>query len=388
MTEKIRLTHKWLDEVSAPQKRRYVYDEPTPGLAVCITPKGVRTWYVIARIHKQPTRLRLGEYPQMPVDRARVEAKRIMADAAEGKQPRARANTPTLGAVFDRWMESYAKHHKKTWVTDERRFERVFSHWRNRTIASISRPDVESLHVELGTSAGHYAANRMLEMLKVLYRYAGHSFGYDGPDPSSGIQRFEEIERERFLTADEMPRFFAALEQVSRPATRDFIMLCLLTGARRSNVMEMEWTEIDFATARWTIPREKSKNKRAMVLPLTEAALIILRRRFEHRSAKWVLPGPGKTGHYIEPKDAWRTLLKRAGISDLRIHDLRRTLGSWQAMSGASMLIIAKSLGHGSTDSTKVYARLQMDPVAASVDAATKAIMNAAQQNQQSSKNQ
>lgn len=92
----------------------------------------------------------------------------------------------------------------------------------------------------------------------------------------------------------------------------------------------------------------------------------------------WVFPGDGKTGHLQDPKKAWQRILARAEIQDLRIHDLRRTLGSWQTALGASGFIVGKSLGHKSLQATAVYARLNLDPVRDSVNAAAEAMFKAA----------
>jgi integrase len=88
-----------------------------------------------------------------------------------------------------------------------------------------------------------------------------------------------------------------------------------------------------------------------------------------------VFPGRGRSGHVMEPKSAWKRILKRAELADLRLHDLRRTLGSWQAATGASLPIIGKSLGHNSLQATKIYAQLDLDPVRAAVTQATDAML-------------
>ena len=77
---------------------------------------------------------------------------------------------------------------------------------------------------------------------------------------------------------------------------------------------------------------------------------------------EWVFPSDGQSGHLNDPKKAWARLLKRAQIEDLRMHDLRRTFGSWQAALGANGYIIGKSLGHKSQQSTAIYARLNLEP--------------------------
>ena len=111
-----------------------------------------------------------------------------------------------------------------------------------------------------------------------------------------------------------------------------------------------------------------------MTVVLCPEAVAILERRRQAIVNPYVFPGRGKTGHLMEPKLAWERLLARAGIADLRIHDLRRTLGSWQAAAGSSLQVIGKSLGHARPETTAIYARLQLEPVRQSVNAAAAAI--------------
>lgn len=115
-----------------------------------------------------------------------------------------------------------------------------------------------------------------------------------------------------------------------------------------------------------------------MVVPLVPAAVAILKARLQAAAGNsWVFPTRSRTGHLTEPKAAWKRILKRAGLSHLRPHDLRRSLGSWQAMGGTSLPIIGKSLGHTQAQTTMIYARLQLDSIRDSVTAATTAIMEA-----------
>jgi integrase len=106
-------------------------------------------------------------------------------------------------------------------------------------------------------------------------------------------------------------------------------------------------------------------------------ALEILQERYEHRvdETEWVFPGTGVTGHLVSPKNAWLRIKKRAGLPDIHLHDLRRTLGSWQAATGASPAIIGKTLNHKDISTTTIYARLSLDPVRNAMDVATAAIL-------------
>lgn len=113
------------------------------------------------------------------------------------------------------------------------------------------------------------------------------------------------------------------------------------------------------------------------MVALVPEAVEVLRER-NPQEAGYVFAAPSATGHLTPPKKRWRALLARAGVADLRVHDLRRSLGSWQAISGASLAIIGKSLGHKSADATMIYARLSLDPVRASLNTATSAMLEAA----------
>jgi len=382
----IRLSQKVVSALPLPESKsgRVSYrDSEVAGLSVQVSHTGVKAFYWYGRVRKQPTRICLGRFPEVAVEAARVSAKAIMGDVAEGKLPvskrRAVAVELTLGQAFSGFLNGYSKAHKRTWKTDEKRFNRVLAQWRHRGLSQLTRGEITQHHVHLGESSGVYAANKMLELLTSVYRYACETMGWDGKSPVKGIVKFDVHERERFLSEDELSRFLAALPTVRKQVARDLFLLCLLTGGRRSNVSAMRWDEIDWDRQVWRIPPEKSKSKRSMSIPLTESAVAALREIQGRNNRQWVLPSHSATGHYVWPRESWRRLLKAAKITDLRLHDLRRTFGSYQAMAGASMLIIAKSLGQFSTASTGVYARLQMDPVRESLEKATEKMLGTAQ---------
>lgn len=200
---------------------------------------------------------------------------------------------------------------------------------------------------------------------------------WKGDNPAHGIKKFPEKSRNRFLQADELPRFLQAVEAEPNDTIRDYILISLLTGARKANVLAMRWEEINFERCEWRIPI--TKNDTPQTVPLIPEAVEILKARLaRYDHTIYVFPGIGRTGHLAEPKKGWDRILKSAGITELRIHDLRRTLGSWQACTGASLAIIGKSLNHKSPMATAIYARLDLDPVRASMEKATSAMLAAA----------
>jgi integrase len=367
---------------AAKGKRDYYYDAREKGLMLAVTAAGSKTFYLYKRIEGRPERLLLGKFPDLTVENARKLAASAKGEIAMGENPqkakRSIRDEMSFGALFTEYLEKHSKVHKRSWAYDEREVNKFLKHWFNRKISSIEKAEVERLHAKVGKDSGLYQANRLLERIRSIFNKAA-DWGWDGANPATGIKKYREKSRDRFLQPEELPRFFEALANEPNEAARDFFMISLLAGARKSNTLAMRWEEINFHAATWRIPQ--TKNDDPQVVHLSPQAMAILTERKLHSLSPWVFPGAGASGHFADPKKAWVRILKEAGIADLRIHDLRRTLGSWQAATGANSYIIGKSLGHRSQQSTAVYARLNLDPVRESVNKATDAMMGYVKQN-------
>ncbi|MGI8424450.1 MAG: tyrosine-type recombinase/integrase, partial [Chloroflexota bacterium] len=280
------------------------------------------------------------------------------------------------GDMFALYLERYARKHKRSYDNDENLFRRYLTGWSTRGLSSIDRSDIERLHSAIGDDHGHYAANRTLSLLSAMFNKA-LLWGWAGTtNPARGVPRFREEQRERFLYADELPRFFKAIQQEPDTEARDAILLMLFTGARRSNVLSMRRQDVNIERAVWRIPLTKSG--KAQNVSLAPIALQVLAPRLAmHTDSEFVFPGRHGVGHRSEVRSAWDRIRESAEIKDVRLHDLRRTLGSWQAAGGASLPIIGKTLGHSNVATTAIYARLDLDPVRAAVTTATQAMLTA-----------
>ena len=373
----INFTKAALEKAAPPEKGRrdYYYDLKEQGLQMAVTPGGSKSFYLYKRVEGKPERIYLGKFPDMSIENARKQAAKTKGRIASGKNPqkekRAIRDEMTFAALFREYMEKYSKVHKRSWAYDEREVNKFLSHWFKRKISSITKSEVERLHAKTGKENGLYQANRLLERIRSIFNKA-IDWGWDGTNPATGIKKFKEQSRDRFLQPDELPAFFEALANEPNEAARDFFLISLLTGARKSNTLAMRWKDINFTTATWRI--EDTKNGDPQTIHLPTQAMEILKERKLHSESPWVFPASGKSGHLADPKKAWMRILTEAGIEDLRIHDLRRTLGSYQAATGANGYIIGKSLGHRSQQSTAIYARLNLDPVRESVNKATDAM--------------
>jgi integrase len=347
----------------------YYKDTKEKGLSLYITFTGHVTFFIRKRVNGKDERIILGNFPETEVEQAREKALRARAQVSEGKHPNEEKNKLrsdiTFGEMFEQFMERYSKKHKRSWRYDEREVNKFLSHLFKRKASSLSKQEIQLLHEKIREENGLYQANRLLERIRAIYNKS-IEWEWFGTNPTLGIKKFKEKSRDRFIQPDELPRFFQALKEEGNSTVRDYIWISLLTGARKANVLSMRWNEINLSRKGWRIP--VTKNDEPLTIPLTEEAIEVLLNREKEKINEFVfLSEKSSKGFVQDPKKAWQRILKKATIKDLRIHDLRRTLGSYQVATGSSLPIIGKSLGHKSSKATEVYARLNLDPIRESV---------------------
>lgn len=398
MTARIRFTKSGLSALPLPEEgtRSTVYDTEVPKLAIRLTSAGTRTFYVVKRDGSSMAWFRLGTFPDMTAEGARKAAERALGDFAKGINPaaakREERQKQTLGEAYEQYrvlhitprgIKSASEIHA-LWerclggmpdAPPKKHGRKRAKHpagvdWSKRKLDALDNAAVRALHAGIGKTH-RTMANRVVELLSSIYNRA-IEWGYRGVNPTGSIKPFKETKRDRFIQGSELPRFFVALAEDMSDDFKHFVLFSLLTGARRNNVLAMRWQDTDLKAETWRIPQ--TKNDDPQVVALVPEAVEILRER-KPQDAGYIFPAASKTGHITPPKKRWADLLARAKLADLHIHDLRRSLGSWQAITGASLPIIGKSLGHKSPDATMIYARLSLDPVRQSVNTATAAMM-------------
>lgn len=380
-TNRIKFTKAVLASIAPPSgsNRLTVYDTEVKGLALVVTPKGAKTFYVYRRIDGRPERVLLGRFPDLTVEQARKRAEETNGAIAMGRNPhrerRMVAQEATFGELFEWYIEHHAKHRKKTWEQDIWQFQKYLGSLASVRLSQVTRTEIRRLNADLCRNAGPYTANKAMVLIQSVFSRAIAHEIFEGPNPVTGIEKYKERARDRRLTADEFPRFLAAVEEADNDL-RDLVLFALLTGARKGNVLAMRWDEIDWEGRVWRIPETKSGVPQN--IPLLEAELEILNGRRTGAKGPWVFPGSGRTGHVVEPKKGWASILARAEIKDFRFHDLRRTLGSWMVDTGATLHVVSKALNHQNQATTAIYARLSLDPVREAKRVAHGAMLTAA----------
>ena len=362
-------------------KRGCYYDSNVNGLELRVTDTGTKSFSVYRWVNGKTQRVVLGRYnpdaiqspefekdplsvlannPSLSIEQARQLAAAVIMQLTLGTNPVAARRVTTgitLGDLFKEYLDRYAIDHCKTWKVMEECFYRYLGHWKARPVTSLSRAEVQMLVNKLGRENGRATANRTVELLRAIINKGRQWSLVEGDNPATGITKFKLKPRDRFVYDDELPRLLKAIEEEENQDIKDYVLISLHTGARKMNVLTMRWADVDLVNAVWKIP--DTKNDTAHTILLTGPELEILQARFkQRRSFEFVFPGPGtKSRHLTDPKRGWLRILKRAGIENLHLHDLRRTLGSYMAMTGASLSVIGNALNHKDVTTTrKVYA--------------------------------
>lgn len=387
----LNFTKRSLEAIPTPKKQRVtVHDTQTPGLGLLIQPTGHKSFYWFRKVDGKPKWTTIGDFPALTVEQARVRAGEFNSSLAkwkstnyEGPSPFKRRDGITFGQLFDQYHDVYRKAQAKNpdRLPEERKqFDRYLKPWADKKMDSLRREEFRDLHAEIittvsakGRSKGRVVANRTIQLGRRVVNWAVREEKWRGENPFK-FRLYKEKSRDRFAQKDELKKLFKVLAAEKNPDVRDLVLLALFTGQRRGNITAMRWSELSQTAdgqRLWTIP--DPKNRETQVVPLMPQAVAVLSdRRKRVPESEFVFPSPAaKRGHIRDIRKGWKRLKTAAKVTDLTVHDLRRTLGSWMALSGVSLPIIGKALGHKSLRATEVYARLQTSAVHDAMSLAT-----------------
>lgn len=339
------------------------WDEGLACFGVRVYPNGRRSYVCAYRVEGRKRIVTLGRADVLTLDRARKKARRYLGEAAEGQDPHAAEDalhsSSAVRALADIYLERHAKAKKRSWRNDDSYMRRhVIPKLGSRLAASITTADIARLHSEIGQDHP-YTANRVVEVVRKMYNAARtwHLVPRDMPNPAVGIERFAEVKRRRYVTPTEMPRLASAIDAELNEYARHAIWLLLLTGLRRSEVLNAKWSDVDLKQR--TLFVGQTKNGDAVLTPLSRAAISRLKAIARVEGNPYIICGgiPGRP--LVNLKPAWDRVRKSAGLEDVRIHDLRRTVGSWLVRNGASLHLVGAVLNHRDQKTTAGYAYFQ-----------------------------
>jgi len=393
----MKLTKRTVDALSYQGKGNaafYVWDSELPGFGLRIYPSGRKSLLVTYRTEGGRKRfLTLGTYGRdFTLDEARRRARELLGDVARGDDPSGKREQQRQGETMRELCAAYMERHgnaKRSGRDDQRRIERhILPAWGSLKAAAIKRPDVAVLHAKIGKAAP-YEANRVLALLSKMYELARRwGFVPEGhANPARDIDKFREQRRDRWVTPEELPGVAQAINEEPNQSARFALWLYLLTGARKSELLRAKWEDVSFERSELRLPETKAG--RVHYIPLSAPTLALLREMPRNEGNPYILPGRGPRGataeekaktptHLVNIDKPWQRVRKAAGVEDVRLHDLRRTVGSWLAQAGNSLHLIGRVLNHSNQSTTAIYARFGEDSVRVALEQHGARIMGAA----------
>jgi integrase len=355
-------------------------NEGFPGFGIRVTSNNVKSFVYNFRTNSgTERRLTIGRWPDWSVTDARREARRLSHIVDQGGDPQGDLESlreaPTVAKLLDRFEAEHLGRRRASTARDYRSAiaKYIRPHFRSKKVADVTFEHCDQLHHKI-TAAGHLRrANTVAAILSKAFSLAIR-WGMRADNPCKGIDKNDEVRRKRYLKGDELQRLTAALAKHPDKRSADAFRMLLLTGARRGEVLSMRWADVDQETGTWSKPASSTKQKEDHIVPLSAPARQLLSEIGEQQSrghkalGEFVFPGAGGTGHVVEIKRGWRQLCKAAGISGLRIHDLRHSFASQLASGGANLPLIGALLGHSNPTTTSRYAHLFDDPQRAATE--------------------
>jgi integrase len=337
----VRLTEALLDSLTPSDRDQFLFDAMLASFGYRLTPAGRGIFFA-----GKPRRT-IGHRPPLKVTEARELAHQMLADLRQGRDPTlerkarlraAAANEMTISQLAEKWTHDYVQPKLKPRTAFD--YERLLAQHilpavGHLSVARIERDDVVRLHVDMARIPRR--ANYAIATLRALINF-GIDLGLRPPasNPARRIKMYRERARERFLSETEIGKAAEAIEQAERagkigPHGAAGLRLALFTGARSGEITAIEWAHVDWQRKLIRLPDSKTNEPRT--IHLSEAALEVLKT--VPRIGRFVIAGAKPDEPYKNLGRAWIDIRGNAGLSDVRLHDLRHSFASLAAGRGS-----------------------------------------------------
>jgi integrase len=379
-----RLTDPGIEKMRKAQKgkRLEVFEALADGLCLRVTEKGSKSWCVFYRFPDDKgeiknRRLTLGPWPAIGVSQAREEALRVKAQAKAGIDPRtaralkeeeekARAEREareTFGAIAETYIARECPGLARGTEIEALIRNRLIPTWKNRHVRDLCRKDLVALTDKLLDEDKPAAALQLHEVARRVFNWALNRGDIDATPFANMKPPAQKAERGRALKEHELKALWEIWEAQGNPFGK-VQQLLLLTGQRRSEAAEMQWSELDLAKAEWVIPAERSKSRREHIVPLVDSAVRLLSSLPRFEAGNFVFTttiGRRPISGFSKAKTRTDKSLKEALEKDdrkfepWRVHDLRRTCRTGLASLGVPEIVSERVLNHVPRGLARIY---------------------------------
>lgn len=380
-----KLTKRIVDAAEVRAAEYFIWDDDIPGLGLRVFPSGRKGYVVQYRAGRRSRRISLGPSTVLTCEQARTRAITIIAAAKNGKDPAAERDAGRKVITVKELAERFDKEHiairvKASTAKEYRRnlARFILPALGRLTVTGITRADVAKFHHDMRHIP--YQANRCLEVVSKMFSLT-EMWGLrpDGSNPRKHIRKYPEEKRERFLSAAELRRIGEVLREMECEGIELLsailaARLLIFTGCRLNEIMTLKWEHVDLADKVLRLPDSKTGAK---IVHLGQPAVEQLETAARIDGNPWVITGtlPGQRLSDLQP--FWQRVRARAGLKDVRIHDLRHTFASIAVASGQGLPMIGKLLGHTQVQTTARYAHLAAEPVKIAADSVANTLRTA-----------
>lgn len=380
---KIKFTKKSISELTCtnPHGRQFVRDTDCRGLCIEVRSTGGKTYYLTYRDARGKQRShKLANALDVSPQQARLLCQRTRTKIAMGTDVALERDqlrrVPTVAQFFNDSYLPYIKSYKRSWDTD-------LSMFRNHVLPiiggvymdAVTSEDIAATLLTAKATLGDATINRLIVLLRYMFNLAIRWRTAGVTENPTSIHRLKKLSnhRERFLSATETQALLDAVNKSPNRMLKFIIPFLLLTGARKREVLDARWCDIDLERSFWRIPVTKSGRERHV--PLSAAAHELLNRVPRRKNCNHIFANPKTLKPYVSIFGSWNTARTTAGLCDVRVHDLRHSFASFLVNAGCSLYEVQKILGHASVTMTQRYSHLSQQSLLRAADCAGNVVM-------------